>query len=71
MDFVQDAKGHYNLCHFWSNFELGDLRFFRSRAYAEFFNYLDRWALPLRPVVFCPLHSALLSMNGVWLGTWA
>lgn len=44
MDFVQDAKGHYNLCHFWSNFELGDLRFFRSKAYSEFFNFLDRWA---------------------------
>ena len=23
----------YNLCHFWSNFEMGDLRWFRSKPY--------------------------------------
>ena len=42
LDFVRDGEGHYNLCHFWSNFELGDLRFFRSRAYLDFFDFLDR-----------------------------
>ena len=36
------VQGGYNLCHFWSNFELGDLRFFRSRPYLDFFDYLDR-----------------------------
>ncbi|KAH9822679.1 nucleotide-diphospho-sugar transferase [Melampsora americana] len=32
----------YNLCHFWSNFEIGDLRFWRSQTYLDFFNHLDR-----------------------------
>lgn len=31
----------YNLCHFWSNFEIGDLNFFRSEAYMDYFNYLS------------------------------
>lgn len=31
----------YNLCHFWSNFEIGDLNFFRSEKYIKFFEYLD------------------------------
>ncbi|CAO1638067.1 unnamed protein product [Parajaminaea phylloscopi] len=32
----------YNLCHFWSNFEIGDLRFWRSEAYQKYFDYLDK-----------------------------
>ena len=32
MEFVTGRDGGYNLCHFWSNFELGDLRFFRSQV---------------------------------------
>ena len=39
---IAGQHGGYNLCHFWSNFEIGDLRFFRSEAYQEFFSYLDR-----------------------------
>ncbi len=27
------AGADYNLCHFWSNFEMGDLRWFRSEPY--------------------------------------
>lgn len=43
MDFVSDNDGMtYNLCHFWSNFEIADLDFWRSEAYQEFFEYLDR-----------------------------
>lgn len=34
LDFVTTRGGDYNLCHFWSNFELGDLRFFRSKVRA-------------------------------------
>ena len=30
--------GEYNLCHFWSNFEIADL----SEAYSQFFQNLDR-----------------------------
>lgn len=32
----------YNLCHFWSNFEIGDLNLWRSEAYREYFDFLDR-----------------------------
>jgi len=43
---VADPHGGYNLCHFWSNFEIADLRFFRSQAYQHFFDSLDRCAMP-------------------------
>lgn len=32
----------YSTCHFWSNFEIGDLSFWRSQAYEDYFNHLDR-----------------------------
>lgn len=32
----------YNLCHFWSNFEIANLDFFRSKQYEDFFQFLDR-----------------------------
>lgn len=31
----------YNLCHFWSNFEIANLNFFRSEEYSKYFDYLD------------------------------
>ena len=31
----------WNMCHFWSNFEIADMDFFRSDAYRHFFEYLD------------------------------
>ncbi|CAG8498017.1 17195_t:CDS:2, partial [Racocetra persica] len=43
MDFISDDDGEtYNLCHFWSNFEIGDLNFWRGEAYTKFFNHLDK-----------------------------
>ncbi|KAI5954734.1 KTR4 [Candida theae] len=33
--------GGYSTCHFWSNFEIGDMDFFRSDAYNNWFKYLD------------------------------
>jgi alpha 1,2-mannosyltransferase len=41
-NYFQDDQGDYNLCHFWSNFEIGDLRFFRSQRYLDYFNFLDQ-----------------------------
>ncbi|GME82227.1 unnamed protein product [Ambrosiozyma monospora] len=42
MDFLSNDGGDsYNLCHFWSNFEIADMDFWRSEAYTKFFNYLD------------------------------
>lgn len=32
----------YNMCHFWSNFEIARLDFFRSPAYEKFFETMDR-----------------------------
>jgi mannosyltransferase len=31
----------WNFCHYWSNFEIADLDFFRSKQYRDFFEYLD------------------------------
>lgn len=36
------GESPYNLCHFWSNFEIGDLNFFRSQKYLDFFNFLSK-----------------------------
>ncbi|ORY99935.1 nucleotide-diphospho-sugar transferase [Syncephalastrum racemosum] len=37
-----DGGDSYNLCHFWSNFEIGSLKWLRSKAYMDYFNHLDR-----------------------------
>ncbi|GMM37297.1 alpha-1,2-mannosyltransferase [Saccharomycopsis crataegensis] len=43
LDFVSDDGGEsYNLCHFWSNFEIGSLEFWRGEAYSAYFEYLDK-----------------------------
>lgn len=45
---TQDSRPHHNsiagysTCHFWSNFEIGDMEFWRSKVYQDYFNYLDR-----------------------------
>ncbi|KAK9453922.1 nucleotide-diphospho-sugar transferase [Dipodascopsis uninucleata] len=36
-----EIQGDYNLCHFWSNFEIASLNFWRSEAYDAYFKYLD------------------------------
>lgn len=63
-----DQNGDYNLCHFWSNFEIGDLRFFRSEAYLQFFNNLDRCVPSLIPCnpeqqVCACMHATLCSVS--------
>lgn len=40
-DHYEKANG-YSTCHFWSNFEIGDMNFWRSQAYEDYFNHLDR-----------------------------
>lgn len=32
----------YNMCHFWSNFEIARLSWFRSKEYEDFFQMMDR-----------------------------
>lgn len=34
----------YNMCHFWSNFEIARLDWFRSKEYQDFFDVMDRSA---------------------------
>lgn len=42
MQYLSNDLGRsYNLCHFWSNFEIADLDFWRGEAYTKFFEYLD------------------------------
>ncbi|KAI9314146.1 nucleotide-diphospho-sugar transferase [Dichotomocladium elegans] len=41
--FVMDEDSEdYNRCHFWSNFQIADLNFFRSKEYQAYFDHLER-----------------------------
>jgi len=43
LDFLSQDNGKtWNMCHYWSNFEIADLRFFRSEKYETFFKFLDK-----------------------------
>ncbi|KAI0824385.1 glycosyltransferase family 15 protein [Trametes gibbosa] len=43
MGYMSDDGGEsYNLCHFWSNFEIANMDFWRGEAYSKFFEHLDR-----------------------------
>lgn len=71
LEFVRNPDGSYNLCHFWLNFEIALLAFFRSPQYQQYFHHLDqsggffyeRWG-------DAPVHSLavahLLSADDVW-----
>ncbi|GMM34343.1 hypothetical protein DASC09_016680 [Saccharomycopsis crataegensis] len=59
----RDGLRTYNLCHFWSNFEIANMDFFRSQTYEDYFQYLDskkgffyeRWG-------DAPVHSIAASL---------
>ncbi|CAL9731286.1 glycolipid 2-alpha-mannosyltransferase [Monosporozyma unispora] len=64
MGFISNDEGEtYNLCHFWSNFEIANLNLWRSPQYQEYFEYLDhaggffyeRWG-------DAPVHSIAASL---------
>ncbi|KAJ2636064.1 alpha-1,2-mannosyltransferase ktr1 [Coemansia sp. RSA 1286] len=42
LEWLVDGDNGYGGCHFWSNFEIVDLSFYRSQAYQQYFDYLDR-----------------------------
>ncbi|KAK4058640.1 hypothetical protein OIO90_000084 [Microbotryomycetes sp. JL221] len=43
MKWLSDNGGDdYNLCHFWSNFEIASLSLWRSEAYQAYFEHLDK-----------------------------
>lgn len=58
-----EAGDVWNYCHYWSNFEVADLSFFRSSEYRNFFRFLDgkggfyyeRWG-------DAPVHSLAVAM---------
>lgn len=66
LEELVDAQGNYTGCHFWSNFEIANLNFFRSELYQKYFDYLDatgnffyeRWG-------DAPIHSLAA---GIFLG---
>jgi alpha 1,2-mannosyltransferase len=39
---LDGADENYNACHFWSNFEIADLDFWRSDVYMKYFEFLDQ-----------------------------
>lgn len=64
MGFLSDDGGDtYNHCHMWSNFEIGNLNWLRSKAYLDYFESLDtdggffyeRWG-------DAPVHSIAASL---------
>jgi alpha 1,2-mannosyltransferase len=64
LEFISDDNGEsYNLCHFWSNFEIADADFWRGEMYQDYFNHLDaaggyfyeRWG-------DAPVHSLAASL---------
>ncbi|EMC91518.1 glycosyltransferase family 15 protein [Baudoinia panamericana UAMH 10762] len=43
MEWISDDGGEtYNNCHFWSNFEIGSLKWLRSEQYISYFEHLDK-----------------------------
>ncbi|CEP64476.1 glycosyltransferase family 15 protein LALA0_S11e05028g [Lachancea lanzarotensis] len=62
MPIIQ-SNSNYNLCHFWSNFEIGDLSFFRSKEYLNFFEHLDqRKGFYLERWGDAPVHSIAVAL---------
>ncbi|OLY80473.1 Glycolipid 2-alpha-mannosyltransferase [Smittium mucronatum] len=61
--WLLDDNGDYNMCHFWSNFEIVNLNFYRSEAYTSYVKFLDsahgffyeRWG-------DAPIHSLAVSI---------
>ncbi|KAK3393938.1 glycosyltransferase family 15 protein [Podospora didyma] len=41
-EHVSSSGDRWNLCHYWSNFEIADLDFFRGNLYQELYQHLDR-----------------------------
>lgn len=35
-------RGKFNYCHYWSNFEIGNLNFYRNETYDNYFKFLDK-----------------------------
>ncbi|KAI9504671.1 hypothetical protein GGI25_000676 [Coemansia spiralis] len=63
LQWATAADGTYNMCHFWSNFEIASLGFFRSPAYTAYFDFLDRaGGFFLERWGDAPVHSLAVAM---------
>jgi alpha 1,2-mannosyltransferase len=52
LDLFKNRSGDFNGCHYWSNIEIADMDFFRSKDYLAYFDYLDGAG-----GFFCALHA--------------
>ncbi|SSD60366.1 related to Alpha-1,2 mannosyltransferase KTR1 [Saccharomycodes ludwigii] len=42
LNFISNDEGKtYNMCHFWTNFEIAAIDFWESEAYSKYFEFLD------------------------------
>lgn len=61
----------YNMCHFWSNFEIARLDWFRSKEYEDFFQMMDRsggfWMERVSVTMFLLLTGMLTVYSGAML----
>ncbi|KAI7825771.1 nucleotide-diphospho-sugar transferase [Kickxella alabastrina] len=61
--WVTAPDGDYNMCHFWSNFEIASLAFLRSPQYTAYFDFLDRaGGFFLERWGDAPIHSLAVAM---------
>ncbi|KAL6926448.1 hypothetical protein ACO0SA_003938 [Hanseniaspora valbyensis] len=62
--FISDDDGEfYNQCHFWSNFEIANLNFYRSKQYQTYVEYLDRTGIfYYERAGDAPVHSIAASL---------
>jgi mannosyltransferase len=64
---VEAMEGEkYNMCHFWSNFEIARLDFFRSKEYEDFFQMMDRSGGFWMERVRSHPHTSLLSVRPIY-----
>jgi len=65
LEFISNNFGAtFNMCHFWSNFEIASFDLWRSKTYLDYFDYLDksggffyeRWG-------DAPVHSIFASLT--------
>ncbi|KAJ2851215.1 alpha 1,2-mannosyltransferase 2.4.1 [Coemansia erecta] len=63
LQWLTTPNGGYNMCHFWSNFEIASLDFFRSPQYTAYFDFLDRaGGFFLERWGDAPVHSLAVAM---------
>ncbi|KAJ1962990.1 hypothetical protein GGI12_002321, partial [Dipsacomyces acuminosporus] len=63
LGWLTRKDGGYNMCHFWSNFEIASLAFLRSPQYTAYFDFLDRaGGFFLERWGDAPVHSLAVAM---------